>query len=123
MTESRFDIGLARLEEIEGNLGRQLKEQVDQLSPDLANIIIELFGDVYDRTGLSLRERERLAVSTLLAMGGCEDQIRLHTHAALAAGVSKAEIVEILIQDINYCGIARVLNAAKVIREVFQSVE
>lgn len=123
MTSSRFDIGLAKLEEIEGNLGRRLKEQLDQLSPDLAALVIELFGDVYARTGLSLRERERIAISTLLAMGGCEDQIRLHTHAALTAGVSKAEIIEILIQDINYCGIARVLNAAKVIQEVFQSVE
>lgn len=46
MTSSRFDIGLAKLEEIEGNLGRRLKEQLDQLSPDLAALVIELFGDV-----------------------------------------------------------------------------
>lgn len=29
MTSSRFDIGLAKLEEIEGSLGRRLKEQMD----------------------------------------------------------------------------------------------
>lgn len=119
MTETRLAIGLEKLAEIEGHLGEQLKDQIGHISPDLAEMVIALFGDVYAREGLSLQERERIAISTLLAMGGCEDQVRLHTHAALKAGVTKGEIVEILIQDINYCGIARVLNAAKVVQEVF----
>lgn len=122
MTISRFDIGIQKLEEVEGGLGRQLKQNLDTLSSDLGNMVVELFGDVYNRPGLDLRTREMIAISTLLAMGGCENQIRLHTHAALSAGVRKEEIVEILIQDINYCGIARVLNAAAIVKEVFQEI-
>lgn len=118
MTQSRFDIGLEKFNEIDGELGQATKENLDQISPDLSKMVIEMFGDVYNRDGLSLRIRELIAVSTLLAMGGCEEQLRMHTHAALSAGVTKEELVEILIQDINYCGIARVLNAAKVIKEV-----
>ncbi|WP_165208909.1 carboxymuconolactone decarboxylase family protein [Streptococcus tangpeifui] len=118
MTQSRFDIGLEKFAEIDGELGQATKENLDQISPDLSRMVIEMFGDVYKREGLSLRTRELIAISTLLAMGGCEEQLRMHTYAALSAGVTKEEIVEILIQDINYCGIARVLNAAKVIKEV-----
>ncbi|WP_019790286.1 carboxymuconolactone decarboxylase family protein [Streptococcus sobrinus] len=118
MTQSRFDIGLEKFNEIDGELGQATKENLDQISPALSKMVIEMFGDVYKREGLPLRTREMIAVSTLLAMGGCEEQLRMHTHAALSAGVTKEELVEILIQDINYCGIVRVLNAAKVIQEV-----
>ena len=50
--------------------------EVDPLG-DLRRYITEFdFGDVYSRSGFTLREREFAAVAMLTAMGGREQQLR-----------------------------------------------
>ena len=44
------------------------------------------FGDYYTRTGLDLKTRELLTFSMLLALGGCESQLKGHIRGNLQVG-------------------------------------
>ncbi len=54
-----------------------------------------LFGDVWERKGLSKRDRSLITVATLVALYRPE-QLRGHLRRALAHGVTKDEIVELI---------------------------
>ena len=69
------------------------------------------FGDIYSRKGLDLRSRELVAIAALAADGRATPQLRLHVESAQSAGVSRTEIIEVLMQVALYAGIPVALNA------------
>ncbi|HEX9191126.1 MAG TPA: carboxymuconolactone decarboxylase family protein, partial [Candidatus Deferrimicrobiaceae bacterium] len=52
-------------------------------------------------------------------LGNAEPQLRVHLGAALNAGCTRAEIVEVLMQMAVYAGIPAALNALYLAKEVF----
>ncbi len=49
----RYDKGLEKLKEVDGNAGEQVIESLRQIAPDLGKYVIEYpFGDIYSRPGL-----------------------------------------------------------------------
>lgn len=89
-----------------------VKSGVAELAPDFARMVIEFaFGDIYSRNGLDLRSREMVAIAALAAKSDCLPQLRLHVESATAAGISRQEIVEILMQTALYSGFPAALNA------------
>ncbi len=86
--------------------------RVAELAPDFARMAIEFpLGDLYARDGLNLRSREIVAISSLATLGNASPQLRIHIRAATRIGVSKAEIIEILMQTAVYAGFPAALNA------------
>ena len=86
--------------------------QVAELAPDFARMAIEFpLGDLYSREGLDLRSREIAAISSLATLGNAGPQLRIHIRAATTVGVTKAEIIEILMQTAVYAGFPAALNA------------
>ena len=86
--------------------------RVAELAPDFARMAIEFpLGDLYSRKGLDLRSREIAAISSLTTLGIAGPQLRIHIHAAKQVGVSKAEIIEIMMQTAIYAGFPTALNA------------
>lgn len=86
--------------------------KVAELAPDFARMAIEFpLGDLYSRDGLDLRSREIVAISSLASLGHAGPQLRIHIRAATKVGVTKAEIVEILMQTAVYAGFPAALNA------------
>ena len=86
--------------------------RVAELAPDFARMAIEFpLGDIYSRGGLDLRSREIAAISSLATLGNAGPQLRIHIRAATTVGVSKAEIIEILMQTAVYAGFPAALNA------------
>jgi 4-carboxymuconolactone decarboxylase len=95
-----------------GTLEEFLTSRVAELAPDFARMAIEFsFGDLYARDELQLRDREIVAVSSLAVLGDAGPQLRIHVRAALQLGVSKCEIIEILMQTAVYAGFPAALNA------------
>jgi len=95
-----------------GTLEEFLASRVAELAPDFARMAIEFsFGDLYARDELQLRDREIVAVSSLAVLGDAGPQLRIHVRAALQLGVSKCEIIEILMQTAVYAGFPAALNA------------
>lgn len=86
--------------------------RVAELAPDFARMAIEFpLGDLYARDSLDLRSREIAAISSLATLGNAGPQLRIHIRAATTVGVSKSEIIEILMQTAVYAGFPAALNA------------
>lgn len=121
MKTERYTNGWKRLMEIDGKGGESVIASLQDISPDLGNMIIEFaFGDIYTRDQLTLQEREMITITSLLTTGGCEAQLHVHINGALNVGISKERIIETFLQCIPYVGFPKVLNAVSVARKVFQ---
>ena len=95
-----------------GSLEQFLTSQVAEVAPDFARMAIEFpFGDLYSRADLGMRDREIVAIAALATLGHAGPQLRHHVAAATKLGISKAEIVEILMQSAVYGGFPAALNA------------
>ena len=118
--ESRYERGLANLAKVDGEGGEAVVRSLEDIAPDLGRYIVEFaFGDVYERPGLGLRERESVTIACLCAQGACEAQLKVHINGSLNVGLTREEIVETFIQCVPYVGFPRALNAVAVAREVF----
>ncbi|CAK1884414.1 4-carboxymuconolactone decarboxylase [Vibrio crassostreae] len=85
MNQSRFDIGLERLNYIDGEAGQQVIDSLQDICPDLAKYTIEYpFGDIYSRPGLDLKSREIATVAALTALGNCAPQLKIANSCSLA---------------------------------------
>ncbi|MEJ2428280.1 MAG: carboxymuconolactone decarboxylase family protein [Deltaproteobacteria bacterium] len=122
MDDDRYRRGWDKLEEIDGEAGERVIASLKDIAPDLARYIIEFpFGDIYCRPGLDLKSREIATVAALTAMGNAAPQLKVHIHAALNVGVTRAEIVEVIMQMAVYAGFPASLNGMFAAREVFHA--
>jgi 4-carboxymuconolactone decarboxylase len=78
-----------------------------------------LFGDVWERPGLSKRDRSLATVATLVALYRPE-QLRGHLRRALANGVTREEIVELITHQAFYAGWPSAMSAGLIAKEVFE---
>ncbi len=120
MSPSRYEQGLAKLQEIDGEAGTNVVNSLRDIAPDFARYLIEFpFGDIYSRPGLDLRSREIAVVAALTAMGNAAPQLKVHIQGALNVGVSKDEVVEVIMQMAVYAGFPAALNGLFAAKEVF----
>ena len=120
-TETRLERGRRMLDRIDGQAGQNVIDALQDIAPDFADYLFEYpFGDIMSRPGLGLREREIATVAALCALGTAENQLKVHIQAALNCGVSRDEIVEILMQMSVYAGFPAALNGLAVAKQVFE---
>lgn len=118
--ENRYERGLEKLREIDGEAGERVLDSLSDIAPDFARYLIEFpFGDIYCRPGLDLKSREIAVVAALTAMGNAAPQLKVHIQGALNVGVSREEIVETIMQMAVYAGFPAALNGLAVAKEVF----
>ena len=118
--ESRLDRGKRALDAIDGDAGRRVIDALADIAPDFATYVFEFsFGDIYSRPGLDLRAREIATIAALAALGNAGPQLRVHIQAALNVGVTRAEIVEVMMQMAVYAGFPAALNGLFAAKEVF----
>ncbi len=92
-----------------------------EISPHLADLSADvLFGDVWERPGLSKRDRTLITVATLIALYRT-DQLRGHIGRALDNGVTKEEIGELIMHQAFYGGWPVAANASRIAKEVYDS--
>ena len=95
------------------------RSAMQEVAPKLAEITADvLFGDVWERPGLSKRDRSMITVATLIALYRT-GQIPGHINRALDNGVTKEEIGEIVTHVAFYAGVPTAANAARLIKEVY----
>ncbi len=112
--DERYERGRDRLREIHGE--RSL-ETVESLG-DLGRLIVEVaYGDVYSRTGLSLRERQIASVAALVATGR-SSQLPVHLRSSLRAGLSADQIREVIIQTATIAGFPPAMNAMATLKTI-----
>ena len=97
------------------------REIMREIAPQLADLTVDvLFGDVWERPGLSKRDRSLITVATLIALYRT-GQLPGHIGRALDNGVTKEEIGEIITHMAFYAGWPTAAQAARVAKEVFDS--
>jgi 3-oxoadipate enol-lactonase/4-carboxymuconolactone decarboxylase len=62
------------------------------------------WGDIWSRPGLDRRARSIAVLSSLIALGH-HDELVMHVRAALRNGVTRDEIVEVILQSAIYAGV------------------
>ena len=122
--DERYKRGLENLKKIDAEAGEKVVETLGRISPDFARFLVEYpFGDVYEREGLDLRSREIATIAALAAMGNAAPQLKVHIEAGLNVGLTKNEILEILIQMSVYAGFPSAINGLLAAQEVFDSTK
>lgn len=120
MDNPRYEAGLRKLDEIDGEAGHRVIASLADIAPDLGRYIIEFgFGDIYRRPGLDLQNRELATVAALTALGHCQPQLRVHLNGALNVGCAPQAIVEVILQMSLYAGFPAALNGIFLAKEVF----
>lgn len=99
----------SRAQELMGDITPKLAELTDNV----------LFGDVWERPGLSKRDRSLATVAALIALNR-PDQLRSHLRLAVTNGVKKEELVEAITHLAFYSGWPNAITAALVAKEVLQ---
>jgi 4-carboxymuconolactone decarboxylase len=123
-TESRLDRGKRILSAINGGAGDALAASLADTAPDFARLLYEFpFGDIYSRPGLDLRSREIATIAALVTLGNAPAQLRAHIVGGLNVGLSRDEIVEILMQMAVYAGFPAALNGLFAAKDVFTAID
>ena len=78
-----------------------------------------LFGDVWERPGLSKRDRSLITCAALVAMNRTE-QLKGHLQRALDNGVTKNEISEMITHLAFYGGWPVAMSSALVAKDIFE---
>ena len=99
------------------------RDKVRAVVPKLIDLTEKvLFGDVWERPGLSKRDRSLITCAALVAMNRTE-QLRGHVARAIDNGVTKDEIVEVITHMAFYSGWPTAMSAAGVAKEVLEEGE
>ncbi|KRL56949.1 carboxymuconolactone decarboxylase family protein [Furfurilactobacillus rossiae] len=119
---NRLKRGQAKLQEVDAEAATNVMLGLTDVAPDIATYIEEFaFGDIYSRSGLDLKQREMITVTSLLTQGDTAAQLAVHINGCLNVGLTKQEVVESFIQCLPYVGFPKVLNAVAVAKRVFAS--
>ena len=90
---------------------------LSRITPDLARRTAGLFDDIWERPGLSKRDRSLIVVSSLISLNRTE-QLGFHFQFALENGVTREELVEVVTHLAYYAGWPPVMSAVTVLDKV-----
>lgn len=93
------------------------------IAPGLADLTDRvLFGEVWERPGLSPRDRSLITVACLVALYRT-NELPGHLKRALANGLSRDELIEAITHLAFYSGWPTAASAAAVARRVFGEID
>jgi 4-carboxymuconolactone decarboxylase len=99
------------------------RELIGDVAPKLVDLTEQvLFGDIWERPDLSKRDRSLITVACLVALNRT-DQMRSHLRRALANGVTKDELIELMTHLAFYSGWPTSFSAVMIAKEVFTQEE
>ncbi len=105
------------------------KIPAEQFMGDFSSKMVELveltegglFGDVWNRQGLSKRDRSLATISALIALRASE-QLTGHLKLGIANGLTQDEIAELITHMAFYSGWPSAFSAIAVAKKVFESM-
>jgi 4-carboxymuconolactone decarboxylase len=102
---------------LEGGTGYETWKKFDR---ELARELSLFFtGKLYSREVISQKQRELCAVASLTVLHR-SNELRAHLHAALNVGASRAEVAEVIFQQVTYGGMPVVVEALSVFKAVLE---
>lgn len=120
----QFEKGLAIRRAVVGDayVDKSLNS-ADDLTAPLQKLVTEYcWGEVWGRPGLERKTRSFLNLAMLIALNR-PNELRLHLRGAINNGVTREELVEVVLQAAIYCGVPASLDAMKATKEVVAEME
>ncbi|MGA9564221.1 MAG: carboxymuconolactone decarboxylase family protein [Candidatus Korobacteraceae bacterium] len=97
------------------------KGALADFAPKLSELTQDvLFGDIWERPGLSKRDRSLITVSALVALNRTE-QLRFHLPRAIENGVTQDELIETITHLAFYSGWPTAMSAILLAKELFET--
>lgn len=94
-----------------------VQQLIGDLAPKLADLTDDLlFGDIWERPGLSKRDRSLITVAALTALYRT-NELPFHLKRALENGVSRDELVEAITHLAFYTGWPSAMTAIRILKE------
>ena len=120
MDKELFEKGLKVRREVLG------KEYVDkaiatatEFNRPMQELVTEYcWGEIWNRPGLSRKERSMLNLAMLTALNR-PHEIKMHVAGALNNGLTPDDIKEVFLQAAIYCGVPAAIDSFRIAREVF----
>jgi 4-carboxymuconolactone decarboxylase len=96
------------------------RKNFGDIAPHLADITDKvLFGDVWENTALSPRDRSLVTITSLISLYRI-NELPFHTKKALENGITKDEIIETITHLAFYAGWPPAMTALQIVRKVFE---
>jgi 4-carboxymuconolactone decarboxylase len=100
-----------------------VRQLIGDFAPKLVDLTDDvLFGDVWERPGLSKRDRSLITVATLVALYRPE-QLPGHLRRAVDNGLTKDEIIEAITHLAFYAGWPAAMSAIGIAKKVLEPAE
>lgn len=98
------------------------RKSFGHIAPALADYTDKvLFGDVWERPGLSPRDRSLITVASLIALYRT-NELPFHLKKALQNGISRDELIEVITHLAFYAGWPTANTAVSIAQRVFEEV-
>lgn len=97
--------------------------QDDEFLAPLQQLVTEwCWGTVWPRPGLARRDRSIANLAMITALNR-PAEVGLHVRGAINNGLTRAEIMEVLLQTAVYCGVPAAIESFKVARQVLREID
>jgi 4-carboxymuconolactone decarboxylase len=119
-----FDQGLATRRAVLGSeyVDASINNATD-FNIDMQELVTQYcWGDVWNRPGLSRRDRSLLNLAMITALNR-PHELKLHVRGAINNGLTQDEIKEVLLQAAIYCGVPAAIDSFRVAGEVFKEMK
>jgi 4-carboxymuconolactone decarboxylase len=99
------------------------QQMIGDFAPKLVELTDEvLFGDIWERPGLSKRDRSLVTVTALVALYRT-DQITFHLRRALENGLTRDELIEAITHLAFYTGWPNAMTAITTLKTIIEQAE
>ena len=96
------------------------QQMLGDFAPKLVSLTDDvLFGDVWERTELSPRDRSLVTITALVA-GGNSEQLPFHLDLGRQNGLTREEVVEAITHLAFYSGWPKAMSAIAVAKQAFR---
>ena len=119
-----FKAGIATRSKVLGaEYVKRAFKNADEFTLPFQEIATEFaWGSVWNRKGLSLRDRSLVTLAQCIALNR-PNEIRIHLRGALRNGISKTELSEMCLHSFLYCGGPASLDAFHVMKAALPELE
>jgi 4-carboxymuconolactone decarboxylase len=109
-----YHSGIALRRDMFGAAGAEDQvEHTTETDDKLQDIVTRYcFGDIWQRAGLTLRERSMITLAMLVALGRSHE-VAIHLRGGVANGLTDEEIREVMLHASLYCGIPAAVDGIR----------
>jgi len=124
MDKALYEMGLKVRREVLGAeyVDKQIAAATDDFSRTLQDMVTEYcWGAAWTRPGLDKKQRSMLNLALLIALNR-SNEFKTHVRGALTNGLTKGDILEVIVHCMIYCGVPAAFEGARLAKEVFKEL-